>query len=309
MGPDGGSVDVTFMRSLRLLKLSKILRMVRVMRFFSELRLILNSLLGSLISLFWAIVMLALIYYIFGLLFVQGIIPYLANRSMADPIVEDSLKRFYGSVELSMMTLFQASTGGDDWSMFYEALVHTGGLNCVLFVFFILFIEIALMNILTGIFVENAMKLAQPDRDAMALEIRKREKELEDELRKLCQHFDTDGSGYISREKFAESLEHGKMKANLAVLGLDIKDAELFLGMLAEASGEKEVNVDAFIHGCMRLKGTATSLDMQLLVFGTSMVYKCQKQIQRDLRKFRYNFKSMETTASPNQIFKNSMCY
>ena len=64
------SMDVTFLRALRLFKLAKILRMVRVMRYFAELRVMLNSVLGSFMSLFWAGVMLGLIYYIFGLLFV-----------------------------------------------------------------------------------------------------------------------------------------------------------------------------------------------------------------------------------------------
>merc|ERR1712061_758261 len=93
----GAARDVTFMRSLRLLRIAKILRMVRVMRFFAELRVILNSVLGSLLSLFWAFVMLLLIYYVFGLLFVQGVIQTLADGTLPAAAESDVL-RYYGSV-------------------------------------------------------------------------------------------------------------------------------------------------------------------------------------------------------------------
>jgi len=49
---DMESLDLTFMRTLRLLKLSKVLRMFRAMRFFAELRLMLDCVAGSVLSLF-----------------------------------------------------------------------------------------------------------------------------------------------------------------------------------------------------------------------------------------------------------------
>lgn len=41
-----GGADMTFMRAIRILRLSRILRGLRLMRFFAELRVMLNSLLG-----------------------------------------------------------------------------------------------------------------------------------------------------------------------------------------------------------------------------------------------------------------------
>eukprot|EP00928_Gymnodinium_smaydae_P043485 TRINITY_DN29120_c0_g1_i1.p1 TRINITY_DN29120_c0_g1~~TRINITY_DN29120_c0_g1_i1.p1 ORF type:complete len:610 (-),score=103.14 TRINITY_DN29120_c0_g1_i1:251-2080(-) len=297
----GANMDVTFMRSLRLLKLAKILRMVRVMRFFAELRVILNSLMGSFVSLFWSLLMLALIFYIFGLLFVQGAVGYLTGDHV-DPTVEANIYQYYGSVQLAMLTLFKATTGGDDWSQFYDTLAYTGTLNTVLFMFFIAFMQVALMNILTGIFVENALKLAQPDRDALALDLRKQEKEFEAELRRLCKELDTTESGRVSKEDLAMFLEQSKTKAYLAVLGLDIKDAELFFGMLANATGEDDVHMEAFIQGCMRLKGHATSLDIQLLVYAMNSVQSNVNRVQRDVHKIRLEVPSMvaqETAAIP----------
>merc|ERR1712151_249507 len=84
--------------------------------------------------------------------------------------------------------------------------------------------------------------------------------------------------GIIDAENFAEHINHGRLKAYLSVLGLDIKDAEIFFGMLQSASSNGEVEVDSFVDGCMRLKGWATSIDMQSLVFETKVIHKTQRQ-------------------------------
>jgi len=165
----GGS-NMLFMRAMRILKIAKVSRTVRLMQQFSELRLILNSMLGSLKNLFWSMAMLALIFYLFALVFVQ-----LTASSLEDSINngEPDLARrekldTFGSVELAMLTLYKACTGGDDWSGPYRIAAASGELPAILFIFFIAFMQIAVLNILTGIFVEKAMKLAQPDRERLA---------------------------------------------------------------------------------------------------------------------------------------------
>merc|ERR1719367_136821 len=78
--------SITFLRSLRILRLAKVFRGVRVMRFLSELRVVLNALLSSLTSLFWGMIMMALIFYVFAIIFVQT-----ATASGAGPGGGDSL--------------------------------------------------------------------------------------------------------------------------------------------------------------------------------------------------------------------------
>merc|ERR1719382_1867531 len=84
-----------------------------------------------------------------------------------------SLYDTFGSVQVAMLTLFKTSMGGQDWEVFYDVAEQTGIFEAITFIIFVAFIQIALMNILTGIFVENAMKLAQPDRDTLAFQFRK----------------------------------------------------------------------------------------------------------------------------------------
>ena len=53
------------------------------------------------------------------------------------------------------------------------------------------------MNILTGIFIEKALKLAQPDRERLALELRKDQLKQVNELTALVKNLDVDRSGTI----------------------------------------------------------------------------------------------------------------
>merc|ERR1712045_126720 len=169
-----GENDLGFMRVLRVLKIAKILRVVRVLRLFSELRLMLNSIIGSFMNLFWSVAMLFFIFFIFSLVIVQGMANFLAAHGETLEADERSrLILLFGRVEVAMMNLFKSTTGGTDWEVFYDNVISRSAMSAVLYIFFIGFMQVALMNILTGIFVEKAMKLAAPDRDMLALEKRK----------------------------------------------------------------------------------------------------------------------------------------
>lgn len=286
-GGDGGGVNLTFMRSFRVFKMAKILRAVRAMRFITELRLMLNSIVGSVISLFWSFVMLLFIFYIFSLIFVQGTITYLLdNPEVISSDSHTNISKHFGSVQEAIMSLVKATTGGNDWDVFYETLVLTGTMNAALFIFFIGFFQIALLNVLTGIFVENAMKLAQPDPYTQALNDRKRDLQEAEELKEVCaSSLDKNKSGKVSPEDFEKEIHHGRLRAHLRVLGLDIKEPRKFYSILRSASGSDHVDIDSFVAGCMKLKGFATAIDLQSLMCETREVGKAQKEFQKNFNR------------------------
>jgi hypothetical protein len=293
-GENGGGLNLTFMRSFRVFKMAKILRAVRAMRFISDLRLMLNSIIGSFTSLFWSFVMLSFIFYIFSLIFVQGFITYLLEeKDDMDPAALARVMKYFGSVEASILTLIQATTGGNDWGMFYDTVSMSGTINSALFIFFIGFFHVALLNVLTGVFVEHAMELAKPDPYALALEQRKRELEEAEELRQACHSLHTvrkstrNGMGtYITSDDFEREILHGPLRAHLRVLGLDIKDARSFYGILAAANGGKDVEIDTFVSECMKLKGFATAIDMQnMMCEHRESIKDVRKLVAREMRK------------------------
>eukprot|EP00928_Gymnodinium_smaydae_P025817 TRINITY_DN2045_c0_g2_i1.p1 TRINITY_DN2045_c0_g2~~TRINITY_DN2045_c0_g2_i1.p1 ORF type:complete len:515 (+),score=77.67 TRINITY_DN2045_c0_g2_i1:58-1602(+) len=151
-----------YLRSIRVLRMAKVLRVFRLVKFVKQLRIILNCLMGSVMSLVWSIVMMLIVFFMFSMVFVQGVANLLrkVDRESIGPTIE-----LFGSVDAAFLSLFKTTTGGDDWSVMYDALQPLGGFYPALYLFFVAFSHIAFLNILTGIFVDGAMKYATPEFD------------------------------------------------------------------------------------------------------------------------------------------------
>eukprot|EP00959_Pyramimonas_sp_CCMP1952_P199965 4182610-Pyramimonas_sp.AAC.1 len=72
-----------FWRALRLLKVAKSFRAIRVMRRLRHLRALMICLYGSLLNLFWSLIMLAIVYLFFSLFFIQLISHHLEDTGEA----------------------------------------------------------------------------------------------------------------------------------------------------------------------------------------------------------------------------------
>merc|ERR1711959_690302 len=68
-----------FFRLFRLFKVAKVLRLVRALRFFHELRLMVDCVLNSFSSLFWCLTLIGFMLYMFSLIFVQGMTQHLKD--------------------------------------------------------------------------------------------------------------------------------------------------------------------------------------------------------------------------------------
>merc|ERR1711959_703282 len=92
-----GSLRV--IRMVRLVRVLRVLRVARIVRFLTALRMLFIQIIGTLKSVFWAMVLLVLIVYTFGMVFAQASSDYLAFTA-GDELSRDDivLKRYYGTV-------------------------------------------------------------------------------------------------------------------------------------------------------------------------------------------------------------------
>jgi len=253
-----------------------VLRIFRTLRFFAELRLMLDCVLGSFVSLFWCLLMLFFVLYVFALLIVQGITHELQVVERL-PSQMDRLNTLFGSVSASMLTLLQATTSGLDWSEAYAMLEDVGGYLPAVFVFYILFFVIAAWNIVTSTFVDKALRFAQPDLEQLTREQLMKDIVDAEELMNLFSEADLDRSESISLEEFIRVAEHPKFRSYLHVRGIDIKDAEVFFQMLLTlGGGQTEVDLAVLVSTLIRMKGLATSIDLHSLSFETKMLGRKQ---------------------------------
>jgi len=264
---------------LRILKLVKLLRVMRAIRAFDDVRMLLSSVIESSTSLMWSILLLALVYYLFGLVLRQSLAAdAAAEADEMDPLTKEGIDKHFGSVLTSMLSLFKATSGGNDWDVYFSIVMQTGAFNAMLFLLFMLFVQISLLNIITAVFVEKAVSLSEPDRMQQARKQLADERAMAGELRHMCMEMDTDVSGYVTQDEFREHLKSNEMRCCFAVMGLDISNAEEFFEMLAVMSEDQNVNIEAFVEGCMQMRGGGKGITQQKMLMEVNMLRRGQEQ-------------------------------
>jgi len=277
----GPPLNVAYLRILRLMKILRILRVVRLFRFFRELRIMLLSVASSIRSLVWSLVLLFLVVYGLAITFAQASTEHLkmAEQSGMGEDMQDVLRDFWGSLPKAMITWYQCVTNGLEWKVPAEPFRRHSPVYFILFLLSIAFLTLSMLNILTGIFVENALKASSDDQANVAYDNMISEQRFVKELQEFIQKMDMDQSGTLSWEEFEAHMQDPYLRSSFERLGLTITDAELFYRLVCAHSGQKEVDVESFTAGCLKLKGDAKSLDLQALMYETRVMKKWQHRL------------------------------
>jgi len=122
------------------------------------------------------------------------------------------------------------------------------------------------LNVVTSVFVDNAHQVSQRDRDIVTQHEIQRHLDYAKDIRHFFMEADKDNSGMLSWEEFHEHLQDPKVQAYFATLQLDVAQAHA-LFLLLDVDETNEVDIDEFVGGCMRLKGDAKSIDVNMLLY------------------------------------------
>jgi len=264
IGKDPGNSNLSFLRIIRILRVTRVLRILRMLRFLDELRLMVGCLLRSISSFMWCGMLMVFVTGFFAILLTFNISAWMAEseRNLDDASVGLILHRF-SSVQRGLLVLIQVGLGGVDWADVYDDVVPTGMFNCLAILVFVFVFNISLLNIINGMFLEKTLKLGQPETDARVLEKHWQDIAMVKELHSIVvKHLDLDMSGDISIAEFKAAMDDPQVRAQFAVMGVPIHDAQMFFSVLS-ADNEHAVPIDTFIAGCLRMKGFAMSSDLQ----------------------------------------------
>lgn len=217
---------------------------------------------GSSSSFVSAIILLTMVMYIFGLLFMQGVRGHLSEMPTSSYV--SALDKYYGSLDKTFWTLIGSVTGGYDWAIVAEPICAIGFTYVFFFLLYISFVMLGLLNILNGIFVNAALQSSAMNRElAIDSVIVKRESMIEDMVA-LFLEADSDQSGTVSWEEFKLYLQDEKIKAYFMALELDMTSAMKIFELLdADRTGELELV--EFVEGCIALRGTAKMVDFAVM--------------------------------------------
>merc|ERR1712190_459612 len=117
---------------------------------------------GAANAMLWSMLLLLGVNYLFGVVFLQAAFHHLQS-STASADDEEKLRRYWGSLPSSMISLFMASTGGEDWFYISEPLAKVGMAVYLLFIFYMAMFLFAVTNAITSLFVEATMTRAAQD--------------------------------------------------------------------------------------------------------------------------------------------------
>merc|ERR1719330_1964461 len=72
--------NLAFIRLVRLLRLTRALRLIRILKSFAPLRVLVSTVMRSLMALFWSMVLLSLMIFIASVFLCQSLQPYMSNE-------------------------------------------------------------------------------------------------------------------------------------------------------------------------------------------------------------------------------------
>lgn len=263
----GGKFYFSVLRCLRLFRIVRMLRLGRFLEFDSELKVFLITLASSFRSFIGLIMVLFVTTFMFSLYLMQIVTDHWAHNPGSFE-EETDIKELYGSVGNTMLLMYQILTDGVEWRSAVQPLVKkVSPFVNILFTIYTLFTVFAVLNVMTGLFLNAAMRTAEDTKKNMMLHL----------IRQVFLRIDSDHSGAINRAEFEQELQDGHLSIYLKAIDFQEDGArELFSLLDQDKSGE--ITVAEFVEGCTRLNGSVKALDFAVFQRESRLWRTCLEQ-------------------------------
>jgi len=257
-------MDVDLVRIVRVCRLIRITRLIRVVRLVEALRTLVSSIYASMKDLFWTLLLLVILIYMFSVAItevVQDVVESNQDR-VSDA---EHLEYWFGNLSRTILTMFESIVGGVSWDEVAQLLIINvspimGGIFC-LYIGFCIF---AMLNVVTGVFVDKAMTVARENGNAS----------LANHISDLFfDHRNANFSEGITWEEFTEKINSPNMKDYFKELNLNTSEGRGLFDLL-DVDGNGSVDPEEIVNGCLRLRGPARALELSLLMRETTRMHK-----------------------------------
>eukprot|EP00927_Polykrikos_kofoidii_P003124 TRINITY_DN11234_c0_g1_i5.p1 TRINITY_DN11234_c0_g1~~TRINITY_DN11234_c0_g1_i5.p1 ORF type:complete len:609 (+),score=91.52 TRINITY_DN11234_c0_g1_i5:77-1903(+) len=249
---------------MQMARLMRVMRIVRFVRFLTKVRLMLNMIFGSCMSLIWLFVLICFVLYMFSIVLSIRASEWLdsVNATYATDEARQMVRLFFGGWPTTMYTLYKSMTGGIEWGEPAAASMVVGFPDCFIFVGFMFFAFFSFLNIVTGVFVDSAIQKANADRSVRAQVANQQRETHFSVLGDLLQDADGDEDGFISLEEWLAVAESDRTLALFDCLDIKVSDT-LSLFAILDTNGDGVVSIEELLLGFSKVKGLAQSMDMQ----------------------------------------------
>jgi len=242
---------------LRMLRLGRVLRLVRLIRVIPALKSMVYLISASMNSFFWTGVLLLILMYCVAVYFTD-LATDIIRLNNSQGFDSSEIKKYWGSLGQAVSSLFQAITGGMDWRVVVEVFENSAPelyeLLNIIFSLYIAFATLVMLNLVTGVFVEGAQRIAKEEK----------EQELIKSVQKLCKMTDISGDGEITWDEFEANLVQPEMEAYLKAFDMDSNQArDIFYVLDRNNSGT--VSLEEFVGASIKLHAPARMADREIL--------------------------------------------
>ena len=93
------------LRILRIARLVRIFRIARIVRFIRALQTLVHSIIHTMKSVIWAMLLLFIIIYMFAMILVQAVLDHVMLTE--DLVVNELMMKYWGSLPKAMLTLLE----------------------------------------------------------------------------------------------------------------------------------------------------------------------------------------------------------
>eukprot|EP00450_Noctiluca_scintillans_P029945 CAMPEP_0194543392 /NCGR_PEP_ID=MMETSP0253-20130528/85731_1 /TAXON_ID=2966 /ORGANISM="Noctiluca scintillans" /LENGTH=144 /DNA_ID=CAMNT_0039390149 /DNA_START=273 /DNA_END=704 /DNA_ORIENTATION=+ len=133
---------------------------------------------------------------------------------------------------VAMLTLFLSFLGEADYKSVITTLYHVDSFHCAIYILFVLFVAIAMANVIAGVFVTDTIEMVTQDRELRQRGELMRSRKNMQILSTLFQELDRSGEGLLTRETFEAQLHKPDVQALFSYFSFDILDAAAFFTLL-----------------------------------------------------------------------------
>jgi len=255
--------NVNFLRVARLIKLVKLFKTFKAAAAFSQLRILIRTLVHSILALVWSCILLFFILMTCSILLTQLLAPTINDESR-DLQLRSWLFEHYGSFSRSFYTLFEC-TLSNAWVGQSRVMVFRVHILYVVFwAFYVMLVVFAVMKVVSALFLEQTLKIAASDADMM---LSKKEEEKEhniEMLRLFLEASDEDGNGQMHQDELDALLDHEDIQVRLLKVGLESHEVQGLFHLLR--ADKLEVNHKDLLDNMMRLSVGVRAMDTVMLM-------------------------------------------